>query len=110
MRSDSNGSTVFDLDPTALGLEFGGGAVIGGLMGFAAKKIAKLIAVIIGVQLVIFRYLESQGILIVDWDALSRGLISTSKRADASYLESLISTLSVGAGFATGFMIGFHRG
>ncbi|MFP8958814.1 FUN14 domain-containing protein [Natrialbaceae archaeon A-CW3] len=101
---------MVDIDFATLGFEFGGGALIGALMGFAAKKIAKLIAVIIGVQLVIFRYLESQGILIVDWDALSRGLISTSERADASYLESLISTLSVGAGFATGFMIGFHRG
>lgn len=101
---------MFDLDPTALGLEFGGGAVIGGLMGFAAKKIAKLIAVIIGVQLVVFRYLESQGILTVDWDALSQGLISTSERADPSYLESIITTLSVGAGFTTGFLIGFRRG
>ncbi|WP_312908433.1 FUN14 domain-containing protein [Natronosalvus caseinilyticus] len=101
---------MVNIDPTALGLEFGGGAAIGALMGFAAKKIAKLIAVIIGVQLVIFRYLESQGILIVDWSALSNGLIKTSEHADPSYLESLISTMSVGAGFTAGFLIGFRRG
>ncbi|MHC3437398.1 FUN14 domain-containing protein [Natrialbaceae archaeon A-gly3] len=98
------------LDPTTLAIEAGGGAVLGGLIGFATKKIAKLLAVIIGVQLVIFRYLESQGILIVDWDALSGGLVTASERADPSYLESLISTLSVGAGFTAGFLIGFHRG
>ncbi|USZ72623.1 FUN14 domain-containing protein [Natronosalvus halobius] len=101
---------MVNIDPTALGLEFGGGAAIGALMGFAAKKIAKLIAVIIGVQLVIFRYLESQGILIVDWGALSNGLIKTSEHADPTYLESLISTMSVGVGFTAGFLIGFRRG
>ncbi|MFC7215748.1 FUN14 domain-containing protein [Saliphagus sp. GCM10025334] len=101
---------MVNIDPTALGLEFGGGAAIGALMGFAAKKIAKLIAVIIGVQLVIFRYLESQGILIVDWNALSNGLIKTSEHADPTYLESFISTMSVGAGFTAGFLIGFRRG
>ena len=54
---------MIDLDPTALSLEFGGGAVIGGLIGFAAKKIAKVLAIIVGVQLMFFRYLESQGII-----------------------------------------------
>ena len=101
---------MLELDPTTLAVEAGGGAVLGGLIGFAAKKIAKLLAVIVGVQLVVFRYLESQGILMVDWDALSGGLVSASERADPSYLESLISTLSVGAGFTAGFLIGFHRG
>ena len=101
---------MLELDPTTLAVEAGGGAVLGGVIGFAAKKIAKLLAVIIGVQLVVFRYLESQGILIVDWDALSGGLVTASERADPSYLESLISTLSVGAGFTAGFLIGFHRG
>ncbi len=36
------------IDPQQLGIEFGSGAVIGGIIGFAAKKIAKLIAVIVG--------------------------------------------------------------
>ncbi len=98
-----------ELDPTALGFEFGGGAFIGAIMGYAAKKIAKLIAVLVGVQLVVFRYLESQGIIIVDWDALTAGIVSTSEYADPSYLESLVSTLSIGAGFTTGFLVGFRR-
>ncbi|WP_254768363.1 FUN14 domain-containing protein [Salinilacihabitans rarus] len=104
---------MVDIDPTALGLEFGGGAAIGALMGFAAKKIAKLIAVIIGIQLVVFRFLESKGILVVDWERLSAGLLKTSERAqnaDAQWIEPILSTLSVGAGFVGGFMIGFRRG
>ena len=101
---------MVNIDLGALGVEFGGGAVIGLVMGFAAKKVAKLVAIIIGLQLVVFRYLESRGILIVDWDALSAGLISAGEHADPSYLETLISTLSVGAGFTAGFLIGFRRG
>ncbi|WP_425606498.1 FUN14 domain-containing protein [Halomontanus rarus] len=103
-------TNMVNVDPTTLGLEVGGGAAIGLVMGFAAKKIAKLIAVIIGLQLVVFRYLESRGILIVDWDALSAGLISAGEHADPTYLETIISTLSVGAGFTGGFFVGFRRG
>jgi uncharacterized membrane protein (Fun14 family) len=104
---------MIDVDPTALGLEFGGGAVIGGVIGFAAKKIAKVLAVVVGVQLMVFRYLESQGILVVDWNRLSAGLLETGERAreaEIHWLESVLSTLSIGAGFTGGFLIGFKRG
>ncbi|PCR89804.1 FUN14 domain-containing protein [Natrinema ejinorense] len=105
---------MIDLDPTTLGLEFGGGAAIGGIIGFAAKKIAKLLAIIVGVQLMLFRYLESQGILFVDWNRLSAGLLKTQQRAqgaaDVHWIQSIVSTLSIGAGFTGGFLVGFKRG
>jgi len=102
---------MIDLDPT-LGLEFGGGALIGGIIGFATK-IAKLLAVIVGVQLMAFRYLESQGIVVVDWNRLSAGILKTQERtqgADIHWFQSVLSTLSIGAGFTGGFLIGFQRG
>jgi uncharacterized membrane protein (Fun14 family) len=101
-----------------IGLEVGGGAVIGGIIGFAAKKIAKIIAVIIGLELALFKFLETRGILEVNWDALS----STASEAvggasgngvgstPPSWIMSLLSTLPVGAGFTGGFLIGFKRG
>ncbi|WP_408958748.1 FUN14 domain-containing protein [Natrinema sp. 74] len=104
---------MIDIDPTGLGLEFGGGAAIGGVMGFAAKKIAKLVAIMVGVQLMVFRYLESQGIITVDWNRLSAGLLQTQQRAqnvDVHWLQSVLSTLSIGAGFSGGFLVGFKRG
>lgn len=104
---------MIDLDPTVLGLEFGGGAVIGGLIGFAAKKIAKVLAVIVGIQLMVFRYLESQGIVTVDWNRLSAGILHTQEHAQGTattWVQSIITTLSVGAGFTGGFLIGFKRG
>ncbi|WP_339103768.1 FUN14 domain-containing protein [Haloterrigena salinisoli] len=103
---------MLDVDPTALGLEFGGSAVVGGLLGFATKQIAKLLAIIVGVELMAFRYLESQEIVIVDWNRLSAGLLETGDRAQEGvhWLVSTLSMLSVGAGFASGFLIGYHRG
>lgn len=104
---------MIDVDPTALGLEFGAGAVIGGLIGFATKKIAKLLAVIVGVQLMLFRYLESQEIVVVDWNRLSAGLVGAQGHAEGTeihWIESVLSTLSLGAGFTSGFLVGFYRG
>jgi uncharacterized membrane protein (Fun14 family) len=102
------------LDPQQLGMEFGGGAVIGGVIGFAAKKIAKLLAVIVGIELALFKFLESRGILSVDWNRLSAGVLDVGEAAQdstpPSWVSSILSTLSVGAGFTGGFMLGFRKG
>ena len=105
---------ALDVDPTALGLELGTGAVIGFIIGYAFKMVAKVVAVIVGLQLALFSYLESRGILIVQWDRLSGGLLEATDVATASqppsWMTSVISTLSVGAGFTGGFLVGFKRG
>ncbi|ELZ16491.1 FUN14 family protein [Haloterrigena salina JCM 13891] len=103
---------MLDVDPTGLGLEFGGSAVVGGVLGFATKQIAKLLAIIVGVELMAVRYLESQEIVTVDWSRLSAGLLETGDRAQEGvhWLVSALSMVAVGAGFASGFLIGYHRG
>ena len=103
-----------DIDPQQLGFELGTGAVIGGIIGFAAKKIAKLIAVIVGLELALFKFLESRGILSVNWDKLGGSFESLGTAATAetppSWVETILSTLSVSAGFTGGFFVGFKRG
>ncbi|SDQ65851.1 FUN14 domain-containing protein [Natronobacterium texcoconense] len=108
---------MINADPTTLALEFCGGALIGALVGFGTKRIAKLLAIIIGVQLMVFRYLESQGIVVVDYNRLTAGLVDAQEQAQVQaagteihQLESLLSVASVGIGFTSGFLIGFHRG
>lgn len=103
-----------EFDLTGVGLEIGSGAAIGALVGYAAKKTAKLIAVIVGVQLAVFKYLESRGILTVDWERLTGGLMEAKQVAESStppsWLNSILSTLSVSAAFAGGFLVGFKKG
>lgn len=103
-----------DIDPTGLGLELGSGAVVGGLVGYAAKKTAKIIAVLVGVQLALLKYLESRGILTVDWERLSGGIVEARQVAESSspppWLDSVVSTLPVSAGFTGGFLVGFKKG
>ena len=103
---------MIDVDPTALALEFVAGAAIGGLAGFGTKRIAKLLAIVVGLQLMGLRYLESRGIVTVDYERLTAGLVGARDRASADlhWLESILSTVPIGAGFASGFLIGFHRG
>ena len=98
------------IDPQQLGLEFGSGALIGGVIGFAAKKVAKLIAVVVGLELALFKFLESRGIMSVDWGKLSAGVLKTGEAAQGgtppSWVATLLSTLSISGGF----MIGFKKG
>jgi len=105
---------AFDINPQQLGLQLGSGAVIGGIVGFAAKKVAKLIAVLVGIELALFAFLESRGILTVQWDRLTAGLVQASQDAAAqtppSWLMTILSTLSVSAGFTGGFLVGFRKG
>ena len=106
----------FGIDFTQLGIDLGGGALIGGIIGFAAKKIAKLIAVIVGLELALFKFLETRGILEVNWDAISGAAKNTTSSAGAAagqppgWIMSLLSALPVSAGFTGGFLIGFRRG
>jgi len=104
---------ALDVQLPQLGLEFGGGAVIGGLIGFTAKKVAKLVALIVGLELAIFKFLESRGILSVDWAALTAGLVETGGvvgDTPPSWVSTILSTLSVSAGFTGGFYVGFRKG
>jgi len=101
------------IDPQQLGIEFGSGAVLGGIIGFAAKKLAKVIALIVGLELALFKFLESREILSVDWEALSAGLVQTGEGATAGppdWVSTILSTLSVSVGFTGGFLLGFRRG
>jgi uncharacterized membrane protein (Fun14 family) len=103
-----------EINMTQLGLEFGGGAGVGAIIGFAAKKIAKLIAVIIGLELALFKFLESRGILQVDWNRLTAGMVEATEMgsggAPPSWVNTILSTLSVSAGFTGGFLLGFRKG
>ena len=116
---------MIDINPLQLGLELGGGGTLGFITGYAAKKIVKVIAVIIGVQLALFKFLETRGVLEVHWKRLySTASNATRSAANATVgnqtgeatnpgggiLESFLSMLPVGGGFAAGVLVGFKMG
>ncbi|MFB6127084.1 MAG: FUN14 domain-containing protein [Halolamina sp.] len=102
------------VDFQQLGVEAGTGATIGGVIGFAAKKVAKIIAILVGIELALFKFLESRGILTVNWDRLSAGLLGgagdVATGAPPSWVSTILSTVSVSAGFTGGFFLGWKKG
>ena len=116
LTSHRNVSGMVDLNPQQLGLEVGGGAVIGGVIGFAAKKVAKIVAVLVGLELALFKFLETRGILNVDWGAITGTATNATEAAGGAasqpptWMVSLLSALPLSAGFTGGFLLGFRKG
>ena len=88
---------------------------------YGANQIALLIAagiaVLVGLELAMFKFLETRGILEVNWDAIGGATQNaTSSAATAAsgqppgWLMSLLSALPVSAGFTGGFLVGFRQG
>jgi uncharacterized membrane protein (Fun14 family) len=77
----------------------GFGGIAGFLLGFALKRIMKILAVIAGVFFAALLYLESQHIVNVNWDKLqtiSNGILSTITTTATTNATS--TTGGVGAG------------
>jgi uncharacterized membrane protein (Fun14 family) len=87
--------SVTSLTPLLTTVGFGG--LVGYLIGMAIRYIVKIIAVIAGLFLAALMYLQSQGIVNVNWTKLQ----SMSQPVLSSLTNSLNSTKS-GIGVATG--------
>jgi uncharacterized membrane protein (Fun14 family) len=94
-----------------------GGFFGGLLLGYALKKVVKLIAVIVGLFIAGLAYLQYQQIASVNWDRIE-GAISTLANATTTAfndysIESLALTSSgipLASGMSAGFAIGFMKG
>lgn len=103
---------------TSVGL----GGMTGFLIGYAIKKIMKILAVGAGIFFTALMYLESQKIVNINWDKLqsaSQNAVSTLTSATgqiplASATSSSITTINFAlpmtGSAAMGFAIGFMRG
>lgn len=99
------------LDATQLGVQAGGGAVVGGVIGFAAKKIVKLVAVLVGLELAMLAYLENQGIVSVNWGELQNAAaFSTGGGGMPPIVADILSAAPLSGGFAAGAAVGFKKG
>jgi uncharacterized membrane protein (Fun14 family) len=117
-------SIVENFGPAAATL--GGGFFVGVLIGYALKKVIKIIAVIVGLFLVGLAYLQQQQIANINWNKLhtvSEGTIMTlpnaimqipgisgDGHAAASYLAMTSVGIPLTGSMSAGFTIGFMKG
>ncbi len=83
------------------------GLVLGIIAAFVFNFASKVIKILLIVQFIILKWLESRRIVIVDWSKISFGLIDDTdlvQQAD-SLLASLIETGSFGTAAIIGFMV-----
>ena len=92
--------------------QLGVGGVGGFVVGYALKKLSKLILILIGLFILALIYLSTQGIININynslWSALS-DLIGVGS-AVFSWLVGVISLLPFAASFIGGFLLGLKLG
>ncbi len=94
-------------------VQVGTGAALGLISGYAAKKVTKIIAVVAGMALIAAAWLESRGIIPVDWAGLGTGAVDAGGAAAETVppvFNAVASTAGIGGGFVAGFLLGFRRG
>lgn len=92
--------------------QLGVGGIGGFVVGYALKKLSKLILVLIGLFTLMLIYLSTQGILDVNyaalWDALSH--LAGSAGSAFNWLVAVISLLPFAGSFIVGFLLGLKLG
>lgn len=114
------------IDPVSIASSVGFGGVAGFLIGYAIKKVMKLMLIIIGLFFAALAYLAHQQIITVNWDRLtasSQQAITgiqnatggTATAAVPSAAEQTVAVLAnigipLTGSFAAGFVFGFVKG
>jgi len=95
-----------------LAFQLGVGGIGGFIIGYAVKKISKLIVILIGLFVIALIYLSTQGIININYGALWKALEGSLSFAGqaASWLIGVISLLPFVGSFIVGFVIGLKLG
>jgi len=96
----------------SVGFQLGAGGIGGFIVGYAVKKISKLVAVVIGLFLIALIYLGTQNIISINYDALWKAMADAFGLASSgfSWLVGIISLLPFAGSFVVGFLLGFKLG
>ena len=85
----------------------GGGGIAGWAVGYTLKKVAKIIAIFLGVTFITLQYLAYKHVITVDWSKVQSAV-------DKQHLEQsaqgIISVLTYNLPFAGSFLVGFWLG
>lgn len=92
--------------------QLGVGGIGGFIVGFAIKKLSRLILVLIGLFILALIYLSTQNIIKIDYNALFQALAGLLDSAGSafSWLIGVISLLPFAGSFLVGFFLGLKLG
>lgn len=95
------------------GLGFGG--VAGFVVGYAAKKATKAVAIFLGFVFIAIQVLAYYGVLEVHWETVQTGAEKIWEGQDGLTLADrawhvINYNLPFGGGFLAGFLLGFRKG
>ncbi|WP_421077151.1 FUN14 domain-containing protein [Methanothermococcus sp. Ax23] len=100
------------MDITQFLPDLGTGFISGAIIGWGIKKAIKLVAALVGLYFLSLLYLAKLGVISINKEAFTGllGNFESSIVAYGSQAAGLIHSASLGAGFATGFALGFKKG
>jgi len=96
----------------SFGFQLGVGGIGGFIVGFALKKISKLVAFVIGLFILALIYLSTQGIISINFDALMKAMAGWLGMATTGFnwIVGIISLLPFAGSFIVGFLLGLKMG
>jgi uncharacterized membrane protein (Fun14 family) len=100
---------------SGIGAELGFGGVAGAVVGYTAKKVTKMAAIVLGLLFIAIQSLVYMKFISVDWNAVQHtaGQVWSDPHgvtlADRAW-EMLSANLPFGGAFAAGFALGFKLG
>ena len=97
---------------TPIVYQLGIGGFLGFFVGYAIKKITKILAVLIGIGALILIYLGYEGIISIDYDKLTEmieRMMGTTSQA-STVLTPIISNLPFAGSFIAGLAVGIKLG
>lgn len=95
----------------------GSGGIVGFLIGYAIKRVLKILAVIIGLFFGAIMYFQSQSILAINWDKLQSLLKTTlpvisNLVSDTGPVNNITGYIGIPlmGGLSVGLVLGFTKG
>lgn len=96
---------------TFLVTTLGVGGIAGWAVGYTLKKVAKILAIIIGISVVSLQYLAYKNWITIDWEKVQSAVDKQALENGAQGLMSIITyNLPFAGTFLIGFWLGFRKG
>lgn len=89
----------------------GGGGIAGWAVGYTLKKVAKIVAIFLGVTFITLQFLAYKHVITVDWSKVQNAMDKKYLEQSANSFMSVITyNLPFAGSFLVGFWIGFKKG